>query len=105
MNPQLPLRGMRIRSAEQSGAVPCGSMLLADLGAEVIKIENPRERGDVSRQTGPFFLGDDPAAPDSQFFQSFNRNKKSLCLDLKSERGQQVFRRIAATCDAVMNNL
>lgn len=105
MDPHLPLRGLRILSAEQYGAGPFGSMLLADLGAEVIKIENPRERGDVSRQTGPFFLGDDPAAPDSQFFQSFNRNKKSLCLDLKSERGQQVLRRVAATCDAVMNNL
>lgn len=105
MDPHLPLRGLRILSAEQYGAGPFGSMLLADLGAEIIKIENPRERGDVSRQTGPFFLGEDPAAPDSQFFQSFNRNKKSLCLDLKSERGQQVLRRIAATCDAVMNNL
>lgn len=105
MDPHLPLRGLRILTAEQYGAGPFGSMLLADLGAEVIKIENPRERGDVSRQTGPFFLGNDPASPDSQFFQSFNRNKKSLCLDLKSERGQQVFRRVAATCDAVMNNL
>jgi crotonobetainyl-CoA:carnitine CoA-transferase CaiB-like acyl-CoA transferase len=80
-------------------------MLLADLGAEVIKIENPREAGDISRQTGPFLLGDDPAAPDSQFFQSFNRNKKSLRLDLKGERGQAVLRRLAAGCDAVMNNL
>ena len=105
MDPHLPLKGLRILSAEQYGAGPFGSMQLADLGAEVIKIENPRERGDVARQSGPYFLGEDPAAPDSQFFQSFNRNKKSLCLDLKSERGQQVFRRVAATCDAVMNNL
>lgn len=105
MDPHLPLKGLRVLSAEQYGAGPFGSMLLADLGAEVIKIENPRERGDISRQTGPYFLGEDPASPDSQFFQSFNRNKKSLCLDLKSERGQQVFRRVAATCDAVMNNL
>lgn len=105
MDPHLPLRGLRVLSAEQYGAGPFGSMLLADLGAEVIKIENPRERGDVSRQTGPFLLGDDPAAPDSQFFQSFNRNKKSISLYLKTERGQQVLRRLAATCDAVMNNL
>jgi crotonobetainyl-CoA:carnitine CoA-transferase CaiB-like acyl-CoA transferase len=105
MDPHLPLAGLRILSAEQYGAGPFGSMLLADLGAEVIKIENPRERGDISRQTGPYFLGDDPAAPDSQFFQSFNRNKKSLCLDLKSARGQEVLRRVAANCDAVMNNL
>jgi crotonobetainyl-CoA:carnitine CoA-transferase CaiB-like acyl-CoA transferase len=65
-------------------------MMLADLGAEVIKIENPHDGGDVSRLTGPFLLGTDPASPDSQFFQSFNRNKKSLTLDLKSAAGQAV---------------
>jgi crotonobetainyl-CoA:carnitine CoA-transferase CaiB-like acyl-CoA transferase len=105
MNPTLPLQGLRILSAEQYGAGPYGSMLLADLGAEVIKIESPRDGGDVSRKTGPFLLGDDPAAPDSQFFQSFNRNKKSLTLDLKSTAGQAVLQRLASTCDAVMNNL
>lgn len=101
MEPQLPLRGLRILSAEQYGAGPFGSMLLADLGAEVIKIENPREGGDVSRATGPYLLGEH----DSTFFQTFNRNKKSLTLDLKSERGQAALRRLAASCDAVMNNL
>jgi len=105
MKKALPLDGVRILSAEQYGAGPFGSMLLADLGAEVIKIENPRDGGDVSRATGPFFLGDDPTAPDSQFFQSFNRNKKSLTLDLKSPQGQAVFRKLAASADAVMNNL
>lgn len=101
MEPQLPLRGLRILSAEQYGAGPFGSMLLADLGAEVIKIENPREGGDVSRATGPYLLGEH----DSTFFQTFNRNKKSLTLDLKSERGQAALRRLVASCDAVMNNL
>ena len=101
----LPLDGIRILSAEQYGAGPFGSMLLADLGAEVIKIENPHDGGDVSRATGPFFLGDDKAQPDSQFFQSFNRNKKSLTLDLKNSAGQAVFRKLAATSNAVMNNL
>ena len=105
MNPTLPLQGLRILSAEQYGAGPFGSMMLADLGAEVIKIESPRDGGDVSRKTGPFFIGDNPAAPDSQFFQSFNRNKKSLTLDLKSAAGQQVLHRLTATSDAVMNNL
>jgi crotonobetainyl-CoA:carnitine CoA-transferase CaiB-like acyl-CoA transferase len=105
MDPRLPLQGLRILSAEQYGAGPYGSMLLADLGAEVIKIENPHDGGDVSRQTGPFLLGSDPAAPDSQFFQSFNRNKKSLTLDLKSAAGQAVLHRLVPTCDAVMNNL
>ena len=101
MEPQLPLRGLRILSAEQYGAGPFGSMLLADLGAEVIKIENPREGGDVSRATGPYLLGEH----DSTFFQTFNRNKKSLTLDLKSERGQAALKRLVASCDAVMNNL
>ena len=101
----LPLDGIRILSAEQYGAGPFGSMLLADLGAEVIKIENPHDGGDVSRATGPFFLGDDKTQPDSQFFQSFNRNKKSLTLDLKTDAGQAVFRKLAATSHAVMNNL
>ena len=101
----LPLDGISILSAEQYGAGPFGSMLLADLGAEVIKIENPHDGGDVSRATGPFFLGDDKTQPDSQFFQSFNRNKKSLTLDLKTAAGQTVFRKLAATSHAVMNNL
>uniref|UniRef100_UPI004047A3EB CaiB/BaiF CoA transferase family protein n=1 Tax=Limnohabitans sp. TaxID=1907725 RepID=UPI004047A3EB len=105
MDPRLPLQGLRILSAEQYGAGPYGSMMLADLGAEVIKIENPHDGGDVSRLTGPFLLGNDPAAPDSQFFQSFNRNKKSLTLDLKSAAGQAVLHRLVPTCDAVMNNL
>ena len=105
MNPRLPLQGLRILSAEQYAAGPYGSMLLADLGAEVIKIENPRDGGDVSRRTGPYFIGDDPTRPDSQFFQSFNRNKKSLTLDLKSAAGQAVLHRLVPTCDAVMNNL
>jgi crotonobetainyl-CoA:carnitine CoA-transferase CaiB-like acyl-CoA transferase len=105
LNLPLPLDGIRILSAEQYGAGPFGSMLLADLGAEVIKIENPHDGGDVSRATGPFFLGSDKTQPDSQFFQSFNRNKKSLTLDLKTSAGQAVFRKLAATSHAVMNNL
>lgn len=105
MSVQLPLQGMRVISVEQYGAGPYGSMLLADLGAEVIKIENPNEGGDVSRQTGPHFLGDDPKSPDSLFFQTFNRNKKSLTLDLKSPLGQEVLHRLVRTSDAIMNNL
>lgn len=101
MTKALPLQGVRILSAEQYGAGPFGSMQLADLGAEVVKIENPRDGGDVSRITGPHLLGQG----DSQFFQSFNRNKKSLTLDLKSDDGQAVLRTLAAGADAVMNNL
>ena len=62
-----PLAGLRILAVEQYGAGPYGSMHLADLGAEVIKIESP-PGGDVSRGTGPYFLGEG----DSLFFQTFN---------------------------------
>jgi crotonobetainyl-CoA:carnitine CoA-transferase CaiB-like acyl-CoA transferase len=97
----LPLAGMRILAVEVYGAGPFGSTHLADLGAEVIKIENRATGGDVSRAVGPYFLGDD----DSVFFQSLNRNKKSLCLDLKHPRGREVFLKLAATADGLMGNL
>ncbi len=96
----LPLAGVRILAVEQFGAGPFGSMHLADLGAEVIKIEAPGG-GDVSRATGPHFLG----AEDSQFFQTFNRNKASVLLDLKSDAGRADFHRLVAGADAVLNNL
>lgn len=97
----LPLAGVRIIAVEQYGAGPYGSMFLADMGAEVIKIENPLIGGDVSRQTGPFFLGEN----DSYFFQTFNLNKKSLSLDLKKPAGREIFEKLVATADAVTNNL
>ncbi|GEM_PF-2220996 len=97
----LPLDGVRIISIEQYGAGPFGTQHLADLGAEVIKIENPAEGGDVGRQVGPHFF--EPG--DSHFFQSFNRNKRSLTLDLKSSEGEETLRRLAARSDAVFNNL
>ena len=95
----LPLTGTRILSLEQYGAGPYGTMFLAQLGAEVIKIEPPRG-GDSSRATGPYFLGPD----DSLFFQTFNLNKRSLTLDLKTAQGQAILHRLAATADAVTNN-
>ncbi|QHJ13891.1 Acetyl-CoA:oxalate CoA-transferase [Paraglaciecola mesophila] len=98
---QLPLDGVRIIAVEQYGAGPYGSMYLADLGAEVIKIENPAIGGDVSRQTGPFFIGEN----DSYFYQTFNVNKKSLTLNLKSAEGRKVFEELVKTADAVTNNL
>lgn len=95
-----PLTGVRILSAEQYGAGPFGSSYMAAMGAEIIKIEPPGI-GDSSRRSGPHFLGDD----DSQFFQTFNRSKKSITLNLKSEAGQRVLARLAATADGVMNNM
>ncbi|HEY5637721.1 MAG TPA: CoA transferase [Burkholderiales bacterium] len=95
-----PLDGIRILAVEQYGAGPFGSAHLADLGAEVIKIET-RDGGDMSRGVGPFHLGDD----DSHFFQSLNRNKKSITLDLKHPQGREVLLRLAAKADALMGNL
>lgn len=101
MTQDLPLKGIRIIAVEQYGAGPYGTQLLADLGAEVIKIENPGTGGDVSRFVSPHLIGDQ----DSQFFQTFNRNKKSLSLDLKSDEGRAAFEALVKTADAVSNNL
>ena len=97
----LPLAGLRVLTFENFGAGPFGSMYLADLGAEVIKVENAAAGGDATRGMGPFFLGPN----DSHFFQTFNLNKKSLLLNLKVPAGREAFRRLAATAQVVMNNL
>lgn len=97
----LPLEGLRILSVEQYGAGPFGTQHLADLGAEVIKIENPSSGGDVGRHVGPYFFDE----LDSHFYESFNRNKKSITLNLKSEEGLELFRELVKDVDAVYNNL
>jgi crotonobetainyl-CoA:carnitine CoA-transferase CaiB-like acyl-CoA transferase len=97
----LPLRGVRILTFENFGAGPFGSMYLADLGAEVIKIENRDQGGDATRNMGPYFLGEH----DSHFFQTFNLNKRSVTLNLKTPEGVTAFRKLVATSDAVLNNL
>jgi crotonobetainyl-CoA:carnitine CoA-transferase CaiB-like acyl-CoA transferase len=96
-----PLNGVRIVSVEQFGAAPYGTMLLADLGAEVIKVENAAIGGDPSRKTGPYMLG----ANDSEYFQAFNSNKKSVALDLRSDEGKAALIGLIASADAVVNNL
>lgn len=97
---RLPLTGYRILSAEQYGAGPYGTMFLAQLGAEVIKIEPPKQ-GDTARAVGPHFLREG----ESLYFQSFNLNKKSVTLDLTVPTGQAVFRRLAQNAHAVANNM
>ena len=96
-----PLQGVRIVSVEQFGAAPYGTMLLADLGAEVIKIENAAIGGDPARKTGPYFLGDN----DSEYYQAFNINKKSVALDLRSAEGRGDLDALIKTADALVNNL
>ena len=95
-----PLAGLRIISVEQYGAGPFGSAHLADMGAEIIKIEVPGT-GDNSRRSGPHFLGKN----DSHFFQTFNRSKRSVTLNLKAPEGQRILHKLVAGADALMNNL
>ncbi|MBN9559122.1 MAG: CoA transferase [Alphaproteobacteria bacterium] len=96
-----PLSGLRIIAVEQYGAGPYGSMQLADLGAEIIKIENPADGGDTGRRVGPYFL--DPE--NSEFFHSFNRNKRSVTLDLKQPGARDVLHALVRSADGVMDNL
>jgi crotonobetainyl-CoA:carnitine CoA-transferase CaiB-like acyl-CoA transferase len=94
-----PLEGLRILTVEHFGAGPYGTMFLAGLGAEVIKIETASSGGDASRHVGPHLLGED----DSEYFQTFNLWKKSVSLDLAKD--VEEFHALAAKADAVVNNL
>ena len=85
---------------EQFGAGPWATLQLADLGAEVIKIEDPAVGGDVGRYVPPYCERED-----SLFFETFNRNKKSVSLDLRLPFGRAVLRDLAAASDAVFSNL
>ncbi len=92
-----PLEGIRVLELANYMAGPFCGMQLADLGAEVIKIENP-QGGDMSRQTSPFVEGE------SAGFMALNRNKKSVTLNLKDPRGKQVFLDLAKTADVLVEN-
>jgi crotonobetainyl-CoA:carnitine CoA-transferase CaiB-like acyl-CoA transferase len=98
--PRAPLAGLRVLTVSQFGAGPFGIQLLADLGVEVIKIEDAAVGGDVARHVGPFTGNDD-----SLYFQSFNRGKKSITLDLKHPGGQAVLHDLVRVSHAVYNNL
>lgn len=101
----MPLSGIRVLDLGRHLAGPTCAQYLGDLGADVIKIENP-ERGEDGRAAGPPFFGPDgPAeAGESAFFLSANRNKRSLALDLKRPAGQELLRRLADTADVVVEN-
>jgi crotonobetainyl-CoA:carnitine CoA-transferase CaiB-like acyl-CoA transferase len=96
-----PLTGMRVIAVEQYGAAPYGTMMLAELGADVIKIEKAASGGDPARRGGPHMLGPD----DSQYFQAWNLGKRSIMLDIKSPVGRQQFEHLVRDADAVVNNL
>jgi crotonobetainyl-CoA:carnitine CoA-transferase CaiB-like acyl-CoA transferase len=93
-----PLSGVRVVEVGNFMAVPFCGMQLADLGADVIKVENPRG-GDLTRGTGPFIDGE------SSNFVRLNRNKRSVALDLKSPDGKAMFLRLASHADVVIENL
>ena len=95
-----PLNGVRILAVSQFGAGPFATLNLADLGAEVIKIEDPASGGDVTRYVPPVI---DKA--DSLYFQAFNRGKKSIGINLKDPDGISVFHQLVKLSDAVFNNL
>jgi len=101
----LPLEGVRVLSVEQYGAGPWGTQYLADMGAEVIKIENPNDGGDMGRSVGPYFIDDGASTSSSLFFQSINRNKRSLTLDLGRPEGQAILHELVKSADAVTCNL
>ena len=101
----MPLSGIRVLDLGRHLAGPTCAQFLGDLGADVIKIENP-ERGEDGRAAGPpFFDANGPsAAGESAFFLSANRNKRSLAMEIKSPEGQALFHRLAATADVVVEN-
>src|SRR5262249_59089950 len=94
------LGGVRVLDLSRMLAGPYGSMLLADLGAEVIKIEDP-QGGDPMRAMGPPFL--EPGR-ESAYFLSINRNKKSVALDLETPEGRDVFHDLCRKSDVVWEN-
>ncbi len=95
-----PLEDIRILAIEQYGAGPWGTVHLADLGAEVIKIEDPTVGGDSTRVIPPF-----AEEGDSLFFQSLNRNHRGLTLNLRVPEAQTVFHELIAVSDGLLSNL
>ena len=92
-----PLAGLRVLDLTWVLAGPYASMVLCDLGAEVVKVERPPD-GDVARTTGPFVNNE------SAYFQSVNRGKRSIAIDLRGERGKSLFLDLVEKADVVMEN-
>ncbi|MBU88106.1 MAG: CoA transferase [SAR202 cluster bacterium] len=95
-----PLSNVRVLAISQFGAGPFATLLLSDLGAEVIKIEDPESFGDVARSVPPYAYDGD-----STYFQSFNRGKKSLGLNLRQNSGIKIFHDLVEKSSVVFNNL
>ena len=101
-----PLSGVKVISFEQYGAGPFGTQYLADMGADVIKVEPAGTSGDYLRDIGPYFIdGDNKNSASSIFFQALNRNKRSITLDVLSKEGKVILQKLVENADAVCNNL
>jgi crotonobetainyl-CoA:carnitine CoA-transferase CaiB-like acyl-CoA transferase len=98
----LPLEGVKVLDLSRVLAGPYATMVLGDLGADVIKVEHP-ERGDDTRHWGPPFAGGEERG-ESAYFLSVNRNKRSIGVDLKDQRGLERVRALAAGADVVIEN-
>ncbi|MFS8571175.1 MAG: CoA transferase, partial [Thermaerobacter sp.] len=93
-----PLSGLKVLDLSRVLSGPYCSMMLADLGADVIKVERPGT-GDDTRAWGPPFVGGEAA-----YFLSVNRNKRSITVDLKQEEGREIIYRLARQADVVLEN-
>ena len=92
-----PLTHIRVLDLTQRLAGPYGTQMLGDLGAEIIKLEPPG--GDPTHKTPPHFVDGE-----STYYLSFNRNKRSIIIDLKEARGRELMRELLAKCDALVEN-
>jgi crotonobetainyl-CoA:carnitine CoA-transferase CaiB-like acyl-CoA transferase len=95
----LPLEGVRVLDLSRVLAGPYATMMLADLGADVLKVEHP-ERGDDTRHWGPPFAGGESA-----YFLSINRNKRSMGVDLKDPEGLEKVKKLATSADVLIENM
>src|SRR3954451_24889158 len=95
----LPLEGVKVLDLSRVLAGPYATMMLADLGADVLKIEHP-ERGDDTRHWGPPFVGGESA-----YFLSVNRNKRSASVDLKKATELKKVKKLAAGADVLIENM
>jgi len=100
-----PLAGFRVLDLSRILAGPWASQMLADLGAEVIKIERPGQ-GDDTRGWGPPYMPDESgnATSEAAYFHGANRGKLSVCIDISSKQGQQLIRQLAEQCDVLIEN-
>ena len=105
----LPLQGIRVVDSSYVFALPYTGGLLSDMGAEVIKIEGPSARSDITRTGGLYgtFPENEPTGQwwdRSSTYNLINRGKKSLTLDLTTDRGKELFRELVSVSDVVLEN-